>query len=106
MNDVEQRMVKAVLLAAQVARSDLDWMIASCPDVDRARELYGRRLVATAPRPSVDTSAITSARDALVAARREGDEEKIAERYAGLLTACAIVDSEQEAAEMRMAVSL
>lgn len=94
LNPNEQAIVRAILTAARVKRSDIPWMVESCPSVERARELYGRnhRQQPEMPAHPVEFyDGVKAAGDNLVIARRSGDPDKESEAFSRLQTEIAIV---------------
>jgi hypothetical protein len=93
MTDVEKRMVRALLFAAGVDKSQHDWIVEACPSVEWARETYGRSY----EKPlklrldPADVETLRLAREACIAARRSGDEMALAEARNALQTEIAII---------------
>lgn len=94
LNATDRAMVRAILAAARVKRSDIEWMVESCPSVERARELYSRsyRHPPDPPtRPPEIYRAVKVASDRLLKARRDGDTDKESGAFRALQTEIAIV---------------
>lgn len=94
MSPIDQAIVRAILTAAKVPRRDHDWMVESCPSVERARELYSRSYrqpQVTPPQPAELYSGVHKAGERLRYARREGDEDTMSRAFAQLQTEIAIV---------------
>jgi hypothetical protein len=103
----EQAMVRAILVAARVPRRDIDWMVESCPSIERARELYSRSYrqpPETPAHPVEFYDGVKAAGDNLVIARRSGDKDKESEAFSRLQTEIAIVywRIEQEQAGVKL----
>lgn len=107
LNPNEQAMVRAILVAAKVKRSDIEWMVASCPSIEKARALFSRtyRQPADPPKRKAGLCAgVSKARDRVLDARRSGDEQAVVEAMSSLLTEIEIVRwrCEQEAAGVKL----
>lgn len=90
----EKASVRAILIAAKVKRSDIDWMVESCPDIETARARYSRSY--RPPQHPIEHppelyDGVTTARDRLLSARRSNDDVTMAEAFAQLQTEIAIV---------------
>lgn len=77
MTDVERAIVRAILVAAKVPDSERDWMVASCPSMQRARELYPRGVRHEVGHVTLSQDAcarVRAAAQAVTDARQSGSE--------------------------------
>lgn len=102
MSPTDNAIVRAILIAARVKRSDIEWMLESCPDVATARALYSRsyRPPSSSTGSNRDLSGVQAARDRVLEARRSGDEESIAVAMSELYVEIALVRERDERAAM------
>lgn len=93
MNDLDKRKVRAVLLAAGIKRTDIDWMVESCPSLGAVLTHYSRSYKPIAPvtlPPSDYYAGILAARQRVMVARFFGPDSQLAEATSMLTTEIAI----------------